>query len=162
VVNCLETGAFEAIHRWLTRRFDPAPYPSFDLVAAHPRAAYRFTWNGAGDWAQQSLPAGWSLVSSSAWRTAEVLRWRKGAFDKWLKDGAPLSEAGIPALNLVRPEREERYAPLMSRPESATRSITRVDVSGTLARLWYWPVEDGSLPDTPVYAELTLTQSVTR
>jgi hypothetical protein len=107
------------------RRFDPSPFPSFTVVLAAPSGALLSRWRLDGTWEHEDLPAGWHLVTSSAWRTDEVCTWRAERFDAWRSDGAPM-EGALPTYNLLEVPGRAEWSPLMSRPWSATRSITRV------------------------------------
>jgi hypothetical protein len=104
---------------------------------------------------------GWSFLTSSSWNEPDVAAWRLRAFDAWRADGAPTAH-GLPALHLLAPSGEESQAPFMTRPKSATRSITMVSVDAdrSLARLVWWPRPDSGTiePDRPgALIEMPLT-----
>ena len=124
---------------WRQHRFNPGPYASFHLLTARPSTAEQLTWTGRPPLERHPLRQGWTLLTSSSWKTEEVLAWRKGAFGEWLDDGEP-HENGLPTYHLLERDGLEEWSPLMTRPWSGTRSITQVRISKGQdeAELRYW------------------------
>jgi len=129
----------EAALEWLQSGFKPAAYPSFTMVVATAREARVLIWRpgGALEWGE--IDPGWSMLTSSAWRTDEVTAWRRREFERWRGEGAGLV-GGLPAFNLLEVEGQEMWSPLMTRPFSATRSVTLVrgDWARQRCELIYW------------------------
>ncbi len=155
---------FEAASRMLEERLDPSPYPSFAAVIASRAGARAFRWTAGGAWRSQALEPGWHLVTSSSWRTEDVVRWREERFAEWLAAGSPL-HGELPAFNLLEVEGLRGWSPLMTRAESATRSITRAALAaGSPAlRLRYWARgESGFRPERPdAQLELPMRRTAT-
>lgn len=131
---------------WLADGLDPAPYPSFTLLALTLEAAVEVSWRPGHGLVQRRLSAGWEMVSSSFWRTAEVLPWRRERFVAWRDAGAELVD-GVPTFNLLTAPGIAEWSPLMTRPISATRSVTQIDyrpAAGELS-MRYW-ARSGSDP----------------
>lgn len=147
----LGRGVPDAAHEWLRAEFDPRPYASFDLLLAWPGGGVRHTWRGERLTCTE-LDAPWAVFSSSSWRTAEVLGWRRERFAAWLNEGARFA-GELPEYHLLHPAGREAWAPLMTRPSSHTRSITqvRVDAAAGEIRLNYWsrPGAGGAMPAQP-------------
>ena len=104
------------------------------------------------------------MVTSSFWRTDDVLRWRRDRFEAWRDAGATRPD-GVPAFNLLEEPGRREWSPFMTRPISATRSLTdaRVDLDAVRATLRWWPrvgdrVIDPSRPQGVL--ELPLTTAV--
>jgi hypothetical protein len=79
------------------------------------------------------------MVSSSLWRSGEVVAWRQARFDEWLREGAPEIE-GVPAFNLLEVAGRREWSPMMTRPVSITRSLTQAELRTGARRLTmhYW------------------------
>ncbi len=146
LVPALLQHSAEQMIDWLSNGLDPAPYPSFTLLAVTHSAAVAVSWRPDRGLVQRSLGTGWEMITSSLWRTEEVLPWRRERFVAWRDAGAELID-GIPAFNLYAEPGMEAWSPLMTRPMSATRSVTQIDhrpADGELS-LRYW-VRSGSQP----------------
>jgi hypothetical protein len=151
---------------WLTERFDPSPYPSFTLVVVAPGSADVFAWRLDGGVAHSGLPEGWSVVTSSFWRTEEVVPWRQREFARWRQRGAACVH-GLPSFNLLEVPGRLEWSPFMTRPISLTRSVTQVEVSREThtLRMRYWRREaekrlDPSHPTAVRYVPLVATETV--
>ena len=127
---------------------DFSAYPSFTLLVVSAEGGELVRWNHGGRIEREPVAEGWTLLTSSSWREPEVAQARRQAFDAWLRDGAGDTE-GIPLLHLLSPAGEERSAPLMTRTDSATRSITQVRVAAGTGEAWlrWWPRALGEAPD---------------
>jgi len=126
--------------RWLEGGLDTSPYPSFTLLALTPEAGVELSWRRPRSIRRRPLPDGWSLASSSFWRTSEVLGWRRDRFRAWLEGGAA-EVAGVPTFNLLEAPGLREWSPLMTRALSATRSVSQVDLrpgDGAVELRW-WP-----------------------
>jgi uncharacterized protein with NRDE domain len=119
---------------------DFSAYPSFTLLVASVEGGEIVRWRHGGPLTREVVGTGWSFLTSSSWNEPDVAAWRLRAFDAWRDEGAPTAH-GLPALHLLAPSGEEANAPFMTRPKSATRSITmvRVEADRSLARLVWWP-----------------------
>lgn len=124
---------------WLENGLDPTPFPSFTLLALTLGSAVQASWRPGGPLECRPLAAGWEMVSSSFWRTAEVLPWRRAQFEAWRAAGAELRD-GVPTFNLLVEPGLEEWSPLVTRPMSATRSVTQVDLrpAGGELQMRYW------------------------
>jgi len=124
---------------WLDSDFDPSPYPSFTLVLATTETTDLYSWRLDTGVARTALEDGWVMVTSSWWRTAEVVEWRREQFKSWCDQGA--SEVnGVPSFNLLEvPDRRE-WSPMMTRSFSITRSLTQAEVrrGASTLELRYW------------------------
>jgi hypothetical protein len=94
------------------------------------------------------LAPGWNMVTSSLWRSAEVAAWRASAFDRWQAAGAPHRSA-LPEFNLLTDPAAPHHSPFMTRPLSATRSITQIVVERRQQRavMRYWRRRADSMID---------------
>ena len=133
---------------WLHRDFTPDGYPSFTMVVATAAEARVLSWRPGRTLERGEIGPGWSMLTSSAWRTDEVTAWRQQEFDSWLESGARLG-GELPAFNLLEAEGREMWSPMMTRPFSATRSLTLVRSSWALGRceLLYWRRENDEAVD---------------
>jgi len=129
----------EQARAWLRSGFDPSPFPSFSLVVVAPGWGEAYSWRLDHGIAVSAIPEGWSMVSSSLWRSGEVVAWRQARFDEWLREGAPEIE-GVPAFNLLEAPDRREWSPMMTRPVSITRSLTQAELRTGLNRLTmrYW------------------------
>lgn len=139
----LPLGGPEAVAAHLAGEFDPSRYAPFDLFIVHQGGVERHTWNGAGRMQTTTCRDEWFCFASSSWRQDEVAAHREELFHLWIRRGAD-ERHGFPGLHLYRESGRERYAPIMDRPESHTRSLSRVEVEYATGavRLRYWPRED--------------------
>lgn len=119
---------------------DFSAYASFTLLIASKDGGEIVRWRHGGELTREDVGTGWSFLTSSSWNEPEVAAWRWRAFEAWRASGEP-AEHGVPTLHLHAPAGEEASAPFMTRPKSATRSITqvRVDAARQLAELIWWP-----------------------
>lgn len=139
----------QALRSWLIDELDPSPYPSFTLVVAASGWSQSYSWRLDGGVTMEDLADGWSMITSSLWRTDEVLPWRHREFEAW-RDGGASEVDGVPAFNLLeRPGRRE-WSPMMTRPISITRSLTQAEIrtGDAWLTLRYWR-RDGELPVAP-------------
>jgi uncharacterized protein with NRDE domain len=155
----------EQARAWLRSGFDPSPFPSFSLVVVAPGWGETYSWRLDQGIAVSAIPEGWSMVSSSLWRSGEVVAWRQARFDEWLREGAREIE-GVPAFNLLEAPGRREWSPLMTRPVSITRSLTQAELRAGETRLTmrYWR-RDGESPIAPheptAVAELELAEAST-
>jgi hypothetical protein len=144
------------VDAWIRDRLQPWQYPSFTLLVWGVEAGRRITWRLDRGFGVERLPEGeWGLETSSLWRTDEVLAWRRSRFESWLREGAPRS-GRLPAFNLLEDPERRAWSPFMTRPMSATRSVTLVELDaerGTAELAWWPRPGDGSIaPDAPAAA----------
>jgi len=155
----------EQARAWLRSRFDPSPFPSFSLVVVAPGWGEAYSWRLDQGIAVSAIPEGWSMVSSSLWRSGEVVAWRQARFEEWLREGACEIE-GVPGFNLLEAPGRRDYSPLMTRPVSITRSLTQAELRAGADRLVmrYWR-RDGESPISPgeptAVTELELSEAST-
>lgn len=149
IVDVLAKGLEHNAFDWIDKSFDPEPFPSFHLVVIGPRQTRSFAWNGKTLEKQAHLES-WLFFSSSSWRTAEVIQYRREAFEAWVAAGAP-NEGPLPSFHVWQPPDRAEWAPLMDRDISATRSITQTmtDCSKHVTEMRYWPRESRRPPMTP-------------
>jgi hypothetical protein len=124
----------------IPRTLDFSAYPSFTLVVAGADGGEIVRWRHGGSITREPLGTGWSFFTSSSWNEPDVAAWRLRAFEAWRAQGEPTVD-GLPTVHLAAPPGEEASAPFMTRPKSATRSITMVSVDAgrSVARLSWWP-----------------------
>jgi len=129
----------EQARAWLRSGFDPSPFPSFTLVVVGAGWGEAYAWRLDRGVTVSAIPDGWSMVSSSLWRSGEVVAWRQARFDEWLREGAHEIE-GVPAFNLREAPGRREWSPLMTRPVSITRSLTQAELRAGSNRLTmrYW------------------------
>jgi hypothetical protein len=136
----LDRGGLKDALAWLAEGFNPRVYAPFRLAVAGPEQARLFVWAGNGAWTSEPLETPWAMLSSSSWKTAEVLSWRRERFLEWQAAGAPCRD-GLPELLTLQPEGLAAWGPLICRPDASTRSATVIDLDaerGTV-ELRYWP-----------------------
>lgn len=158
IVDLLAKGAEQVAYEWLHEFFDPSPYPSFHLIVIGPLQIQSFAWNGQTlEKRIHSEP--WLFFSSSSWRTEDVVRYRREAFEAWVERGAPM-EGFLPAFHVWQPKDRGEWAPLMDRDISATRSITQTttDFTKHFTEMRYWPRESLQSPMAP-YTTSTLSHA---
>jgi hypothetical protein len=146
----------DAAREWLADGIDPAPYPSFTLVVLTPAWGQLLRWRLDDGLSRRRLDEGWSLVTSSFWRTEEVEAWRHQEFLRWLEDGGDCRH-GLPSFNLLEAPGRREWSPFMTRPLSITRSITQLEISSgeEPIRLRYWR-RDGEADVDPAFPTATL------
>lgn len=147
VPQVLAQPARDAI-AWAESSLRANAYPSFMLlICAGPRA--RLVRWAIGEGVEHlDLETGWSCVTASLWRTDAVRAWRQRAFRQWRERGAP-HNGELPELNLLEDPEAKDHSPFMTRPFSATRSVTRIriDASARRARMSYWRRRGDSMID---------------
>ena len=114
---------------------DLSAYPAFMLFIGHPDGGWMAVWRDRLRFTP--LPEGWSMWTSSGWRSRSVGHWRKDRFQAWL--ARQELTAGVPAFNLLSVPGEEWSSPLAARGVSGTRSVTQVAVADGNICLRYWP-----------------------
>ena len=136
----LAQGDGERVRRWITEKFDPSPYESFQLVVVWLEGGARWVWSDSEHLEHSPCRDEWTLVSSSLWRPDAVLAWRREAFEQWRNAGSE-RRGHLPAFHLLQAKGKEEWSPLMDREWSCTRSITQAHVDGRTRRsvLRYWP-----------------------
>ena len=119
---------------------DFSAYPSFTLLVASMDGGEIVRWRRGAGLARETVPTGWTFLTSSSWNEPEVAIWRRRAFDDWRAAGEPESH-GLPTLHIEARAGDESKAPFMTRDVSATRSITQVRVEAMrgCASLAWWP-----------------------
>ena len=149
IVELLARGLERDALAWVNEALDPKPYPSFWLIVAGPHKTHSFAWDGQV-LERQTHVEPWGLFTSSAWRTNDVIEYRKQAFETWMNQGAA-REGLIPSFHLWQPTDRAEWAPLMDREYSATRSITQAETNFTKCKteIRYWPREYLHTPDVP-------------
>jgi hypothetical protein len=119
---------------------DFSAYPSFTMLVASKDGGEIVRWRRGSGLTREGISPGWTFLTSSSWREPDVALWRRWVFDAWRVAGEPEIN-GIPALHLNTGDGTAAGAVLMTREESATRSITqvRVDPASGTATLRWWP-----------------------
>jgi hypothetical protein len=148
---------------WLDSEFDPSPYPSFTLVVATRASSQLYSWRLDTGVSRTVIDAGWSVATSSWWRSEEVIAWRVERFERWRADGSSFIN-GVPSFNLLEVADQREWSPMMTRSMSLTRSLTQAEVSGDAPSLTlrYWRREgDDSIdPSRPTAVETLRLSSV--
>jgi hypothetical protein len=136
----LRQGTIESIRRAALTEFDPRPYPSFTVALASLDSVESFDWTAEEPLAHHVHPHTWTMLTSSSWKTDEVLAWRGRAFDAWQAEGAHLC-GSLPAFHVLQPVGEAEWSPLMERRHAATKSITQVEIvkGAHQSVMRYWP-----------------------
>jgi hypothetical protein len=142
---------------WLRDEFDPSPYPSFTVVLTTPKTALSYAWRLDSGVTTSEVGDGWSMVTSSLWRTQDVVPWRHRRFDQWLDTGSPTTN-GLPGFNLLVVPDKKEWSPFTTRSFSMTRSITQAEVktARSSARMRYW-LRDGENAIDPARPSATHT-----
>ena len=118
----------EKATHWLTSDLDPTVFPSFTLLLATIQSVDVYSWRLDTGVARTTLEGGWTMVTSSWWRAADVVRWRRERFAKWCDDGARM-EHGVPAFNLLEVVDRREWSPMMTRSFSITRSLSQAELA---------------------------------
>jgi len=157
IPQLLAQGDFREAIWWLGEEFRPEGFKPFTLLVATAEQGVAVTWQGNGEIDVSEIEGEWFVMSSSSWNREGVLNWRRGEFEKWIKEGAPF-RGRIPSLHLLQPDGLAEWSPLMARATAATRSITQVELnpaSGVAAlRYWPMPANDPEKPNHEVYLTL--------
>ena len=137
------------LRAWLSDGLDPTPYPSFTLVLTTARWGLTYSWRLDGGVTRSEIPAGWFMVTSSLWRSVDVVGWRQRQFERWCGEGSP-EVAGVPSFNLLEVPGRREWSPLMTRPISITRSVSQTEIRSGEPWLTvrYWR-RDGEQPVEP-------------
>ncbi|MBI1289809.1 hypothetical protein GC173_01005 [bacterium] len=137
----LSAGGFRDVLQHIDKELDPRLFLSFTLVVIGEANAIVVQWDGFENLDVRRLDAEWEMITSSSWNRDAVLEWRREAFEAWIRSGATM-KGDLPALHLLQPPDLAEWSPLMARAETATRSITQVDLDpqGGRAEMLYWPV----------------------
>ncbi len=150
VDHVLQQRDIEESIDWVRNRCDPARYSPFQIAVFSTNEASLFTWRGIGvsrgnTLEEVQLQEEWILLSSSSWRSREVLPWREDQFNLWRSRGAPHCDS-LPEFHRMQPEGLAEWAPLMARVNASTRSITQVEIESASSQvtLRYWPRPDGA------------------
>jgi transport and Golgi organization protein 2 len=124
----------------LPEALDFSAYPSFTLLVASKDGGEILRWRRGAGLARDAVIPGVTFLTSSSWREPDVAVWRSRAFAAWREAGEPETH-GLPTFHLLAPDGDEASAPFMTRRESATRSVTQVQVDGSrgIASLTWWP-----------------------
>jgi len=136
----LRHGPIESIRQAAFTAFDPRSYPSFTVLLATSDSVETFDWAVDTPLHHRTHENEWTMLTSSSWKTDEVLAWRGRAFDAWLAEGAH-SCGALPTFHVLQPGGEAEWAPLMERWYAATKSITQVQFAEgeNHAVMQYWP-----------------------
>ncbi|MDP3069450.1 MAG: NRDE family protein [Opitutaceae bacterium] len=129
---------------------------SFHLLALAPDAApLLLHWNGERLFERQNATV-MAPLSSSSFATAEVIATRVRRFSAYVRTPAVPEEEELAAYHRQHDPRAGAHSVLMRRPDAATRSLCRISVDATHARLDYERVEwgDGEVRFTPARLEL--------
>jgi hypothetical protein len=142
---------------WIDDGLDPTPYPSFTLLVMDLERGVELRWRRCEELVRQPMAAGWTMASSSFLRPDEILPWRRDRFTDWVAVGAPTT-AGIPDFNLLEEPGCRDRSPFMTRPYSATRSVTQAVVDGARSEvaLRWWP-RSGDGPVRADHPETTMS-----
>jgi hypothetical protein len=134
----------DGVFRFMERDLDPTRFPSFIVVVVTPDDGRVLRWTLGSGVEHEPVSEGWSLITSSWWRAAEVEAWRRRRFADWIGSGSPF-DGPLPAFNLLEEPDEREYSPLMTRSYSGTRSVTRVSVDRERSEIEmrYW-VREGN------------------
>jgi hypothetical protein len=148
IPKVLAAGDYFAAMKLLQNSFRPECFLSFTLLVATPLEGVQLQWNGR-ELTSKLLNGPSIMISSSSWRREEVLHWRHGLFAEWIRLGSAFVDE-LPSFHLMQIRGSEEWSPLMERQESATRSITQVEISAGSALMRYWPapIRAGMIPSS--------------
>ena len=151
IIPELLTRSPEEAGHWLEAAFDPRPYPSFTLLLATAETTHVYSWRLDSGVATTTLEDGWTMVTSSWWRSAEVVDWRRERFKSWCDEGAA-EVNGVPSFNLLEVPDCREWSPMMTRSFSITRSLTQAELASGRSdlRIRYWR-RDGECPIDPTH-----------
>jgi hypothetical protein len=136
---------------------DFSAYPSFTMLVASKDGGEIVRWRRGAGLTRQPIAPGWTFLTSSSWREPDVAAVRRGLFEAWHAAGDP-TFGELPSLHVDAASGGEAAAVLMTRAESATRSITQVSVDSArgVATLRWWPRPSPG-PIEPLRPAATLT-----
>ena len=117
-------------------RFSP-----FDLLLIKREQLFHFSWDGeVCKRSEISLADGPQMFTSSSERTAEVIAYRAGLFDKFCTENpAPESSDLLEKLHCVCDAVKPRDGILVDRPEVHSKSICQIVLDGEGPSIQYWP-----------------------
>ena len=132
-------------------------YSPFRLALVSLDGGRLITWTGFDVVREDALEdphdRAWVFLTSSSWRSPEVLPWREEKFRAWREAGAE-HIGPVPSFHLWQPEGREEWAPLVAREKSVTRSLTKIEIDRTRgeAAMAYWrdPTAAGGAPSAIV------------
>lgn len=152
--------ADEDVHGWLSDGIEADRYPSFTLLVWTRVQSWELQWRLDRGRTLRPIDPGWRMISSSAWRTDEVLAWRRERFREWLEMGRPY-DGPLPSFNVLEVDGLSEWSPWMTRSFSATRSVTalEVDWAAGSADLSWWSRE-GRNPIDPHRADAVVQLSL--
>jgi hypothetical protein len=138
-----------SVPNWLAERLNAGEYSPFTLLVVEPNRGLReINWLGRGELIQTDHAPGVHLFTSSSWNTSAVCEWRRKEFYRFLSDHQLPQNPDLLGFHRFQPLGLESWAPLMKRPNTATRSITQLEVDPTLSevRIRYWASVQESNP----------------
>lgn len=142
IPELLAKGNGEACLSFLTGAFNPQEYSPFFLIIVTESGAFEAAWNGTNPFRLEPLDTsnGPIMRTSSSWNSEAVCAWRVERFEAWNAESNVPNRRVLDFHRLQEPGKKE-WSPLMSRTETATRSITQLHVSflQSRAELLYWP-----------------------
>lgn len=147
IPELLSKGSSEKALNWLRHEFSATNYRPFTLLIVSATGAFEGRWDGTSSFSLSSIPsAGGAIWTSSSWNTDAVCAWRRERFAQWLLETEHMNPNMMDFHGLQIPGKEE-WSTLMSRKETATRSISQVilDAQNLLADVTYWPEPHVSL-----------------
>ncbi|MEZ5958927.1 MAG: NRDE family protein [Hyphomonadaceae bacterium] len=115
-------------------------YSPFTCMLITDERAERFDWNGSHFERTQLPTARTFMATSSSWRFDEVHAQREALFKQVFLGGGDVDDS-VAAFHAERVSEGDAWAPMMSRPQSQTKSVTQVEIKPGIAEMRYWTRE---------------------
>lgn len=156
IPQLLEEKTIEGAGEVLEKLNKSIRYAPYTLLAIQGNEAKHWEWDGDKLKSEDLKPIdeGWQCLSSSSYKTEEVLAWRYELFKDWLRDQT--FSGTVPTFNRLQPEGKEDFAPLVEREKTITTSITQFTLTDKL-EVSYWDINHLLNNDPSLQLELPLT-----
>ena len=115
----------------------PGEYSPFTCLLIDREHSVRLDWNGAQITREILAPKPLDMLTSSSWRELDVRAQRTGVMASLTARASEL-DAVIDAFHCHTEADSDAWTPMMQRPASHTKSITRVRASFDTIEMSYW------------------------
>jgi hypothetical protein len=133
----LKQRSLEEAFYWLNR-LPLARFRNFDLVLFEGQGMLHYTHIDRLGTVRR-LAGSNHMFTSSSWNTDEVIKWRRQRFNKFMTRSCRTAPASSPVLSEFHldDQHDSRYAVLMSRSETHTKSISQIIIKREHIDVYY-------------------------